>query len=346
MFYTGQQKAGFCTISESKRQDAAAIWTYMDQILTDIHIRYPAINTIHFWSDGPSKQYKNKKNFFLLCVVLQRLGFEKATWNFFPTSHGKGAPDGIGATVKRCADSIVLRGQDIIDGKLFFDKVSNSLSGVKLQFVTNEDFQSYDSLLLQTLKSIPGTRNIHQVLAQGNVIHCRFLSCFCGEPQICKCFSPTIHSFGNTTQDPDVHESSTTAKVQNPLEMLMEEMEKEPSKTPKGTTTLIDPCDVQSEDWLVVMYDGKWWLAKALQIDKEHEDVQVEFFHPHGPTLSFKQKQGRRDICFVPFSDVLVRLRKPSSPVHTSSTRGVYRISPAVMDFIEGEYVTRLLPGD
>ncbi|XP_023198385.1 uncharacterized protein LOC111610110 [Xiphophorus maculatus] len=230
--------------------------------------------------------------------------------------------------------------------KLFFDKVSNSLSGVKLQFVTNEDFQSYDSLLLQTLKSIPGTRNIHQVLAQGNVIHCRFLSCFCGEPQICKCFSPTIHSFGNTTQDPDVHESSTTAKVQNPLEMLMEEMEKEPSKTPKGTTTLIDPCDVQSEDWLVVMYDGKWWLAKALQIDKEHEDVQVEFFHPHGPTLSFKQKQGRRDICFVPFSDVLVRLRKPSSPVRTSSTRGVYRISPAVMDFIEGEYVTRLLPGD
>lgn len=28
----------------------------------------------------------------------------------FLTSHGKGAPDGIGATVKRCADPIVLRG--------------------------------------------------------------------------------------------------------------------------------------------------------------------------------------------------------------------------------------------
>lgn len=160
MFYTKHEKAGFCTISESKRQDAAAIWTYMDQILTDIHARFPNINTVHFWSDGPSKQYKNKKNFHLLCAVPRRLGFKNATWNSFPTSHGKGAPDGIGATVKRCADSIVLRGRDIVDGRAFYEMVSSSLSGVQLQYVTNDDFQSYDNLLMQPLKSIPGRRKI------------------------------------------------------------------------------------------------------------------------------------------------------------------------------------------
>ncbi|MED6256347.1 hypothetical protein ATANTOWER_024263 [Ataeniobius toweri] len=99
---------------------------------------------------------------------------------------------------------------------------------------------------MQTLKSISGTRNIHQaqLLAQRNIIHCRLSSCFCREPQICKCFSPATHSLGDITQDPDVHESSTTAEVQSPLEMLMEDMEKEPRRGPEGTTVEMGPSDV------------------------------------------------------------------------------------------------------
>ena len=31
------------------------------------------VETVHFWSDEPSKQYKNKKNFLLICVVPPRL---------------------------------------------------------------------------------------------------------------------------------------------------------------------------------------------------------------------------------------------------------------------------------
>lgn len=51
MFYTKHEKSVFCTISKSKRKDAA-IWTYRDQILKDIHAKCPNVNTIHFWSDG------------------------------------------------------------------------------------------------------------------------------------------------------------------------------------------------------------------------------------------------------------------------------------------------------
>ncbi|KAK2816589.1 hypothetical protein Q7C36_022860 [Tachysurus vachellii] len=61
---------------------------------------------------------------------------------------------------------------------------------------------------------------------------------------------------------------------QSPLAMLMEAMEKEPSREPEGTTTGIGPDDTQSGDWLVVMYEQNWWLAKALTIDPEHQDVQ------------------------------------------------------------------------
>lgn len=57
--------------------------------------------------------------------LFRELGFERGTWNFFPTSHGKG----VGGTVKRTADNLVLRGNDVTDGNTFFAKVSNSLRG-------------------------------------------------------------------------------------------------------------------------------------------------------------------------------------------------------------------------
>ena len=144
--------------------------------------------------------------------------------------------------IKRCADNIVLRGQNIVDGKDFYEKVSNSLSCIKLQLVTSDDFQFYDNLVMQPLKSITGTRKIH----------CRHMSCFFYEPHICLCFGPVTHAW-------------------DCIVILMEAMEKEPSGGPEGTG--IDPGYIQSEDWLVVMYVQYWWLAKALAVDLEHHDV-------------------------------------------------------------------------
>lgn len=342
MFYTKHEKEGFCTISESKRQDAAAIWAYMDQVLTDIHSRFPHIDTIHFWSDGPSKQYKNKKNFFLLTAIPPRLGFKNVTWNFFPTSHGKGAPDGIGATVKRYADRLVLGGQDIVDGMAFYQLLSSRLSGVHLQYVTNDGFLTYDAVLAQPLQSITGTRKVHQVVAQGNMIYCRLVSCFCSEPQICHCFNPVAHQFHGVSQHQDEHGA---VRLQSPLAMLMAEMENEPSRPPEGLTTMMGAKDVEMGDWLAVMYDHNWWLAKALRSDEGHGDVQVEFFHPHGPNSRFQRKQGSQDVCFVPFSDVLVKLNEPSLPVRTSRTRDIFQLSSEVMDFLDEEVFNRLLPG-
>lgn len=205
IYYTKEQKTGFCTVSESKRQDASAIWTHMEPVLTDIRLKFPKVDTIHFWSDGPSKQYKNKNNFSLLCSVPPTLGFKKTTWNFFPTSHGKGAPDGIGGTVKRTADNLILRGNDIVNGNIFHEMVGKSLCSTKLYVITEADMHPYDALLSQPLKPVPATRKLHQVTPtyqNDSEIYCRSLSCFCSEPQMCKCFSPTI--FQLTANTPGV----------------------------------------------------------------------------------------------------------------------------------------------
>ena len=57
---------------------------------------------IMYFSDGASSQYKNRKNFINLCYHQADFGVS-AEWHFSATSHGKGACDGLGGTVKRLA---------------------------------------------------------------------------------------------------------------------------------------------------------------------------------------------------------------------------------------------------
>ena len=57
------------------------------------------LSSIYF-SDGCAGQYKNRYNFINL--LHHEEDFElQAEWNFFATSHGKNACDGIGGTLKR-----------------------------------------------------------------------------------------------------------------------------------------------------------------------------------------------------------------------------------------------------
>ena len=58
------------------------------------------IKKIFNFSDGAASQYKNKFNFINLSKHQEDIGVS-AQWNFFATSHEKGACDGIGGAVKR-----------------------------------------------------------------------------------------------------------------------------------------------------------------------------------------------------------------------------------------------------
>uniref|UniRef100_A0A1A8AUJ8 Uncharacterized protein n=1 Tax=Nothobranchius furzeri TaxID=105023 RepID=A0A1A8AUJ8_NOTFU len=95
-------------------------------------------------------------------------------------------------------------------------------------------------------------------------------------------------------------------------------------------------------DWLAVVCDDHWWLAKTIAVDLEHQDVEVEFLHPHGPTAKVKPKHGRNDVCFCPVKDIIVKPMGKASPVQ-SRTREIYNIVPDVIDFIDREHARRPL---
>lgn len=82
----------------------AGIWAHLKPVLNDIKKQYPNINSVEFFSDGPTSQYRQKFNFYMLAAEIYKLGFTKAEWNFFEAGHGKGVPDAVGGSVKRKAD--------------------------------------------------------------------------------------------------------------------------------------------------------------------------------------------------------------------------------------------------
>lgn len=62
ILYVGQQEpVCFCTISDSRNHDPVAIWEYMKPVLVDLKQDHPGLKTIHFFTDGPVTQYRQKK---------------------------------------------------------------------------------------------------------------------------------------------------------------------------------------------------------------------------------------------------------------------------------------------
>lgn len=156
------------------------------------------------FSDGPATQYKQKGNFFCLSTEPFDLGFEEVSWNYFEASHGKGAPDGIGGSLKRTADRLIRLGTDIASAEELYQVLSNR-SNIKLYLIEPADIdQKANKLseLMRSLRPVPGTMKLHQVLCmtRGKISY-RNVSCLCrsGDRILnCTCFSPQSFEFDAT----------------------------------------------------------------------------------------------------------------------------------------------------
>lgn len=76
--YTGNKTAKpktFCTVSESLHHGPAAIWAHLKPVIEDIKTSEPIIDTIDFFSDGPTTQYRQKGNFYLFSTEIHKMGF-------------------------------------------------------------------------------------------------------------------------------------------------------------------------------------------------------------------------------------------------------------------------------
>ena len=111
----------------------------MYPVLHYLFSKLPFVGTLFIFSDGPSNQYCNKNIFFYISTTLPKIfpHLDKISWNYSECGYGKGAPDGLGGTLKRTADRMVEQGTDIAD--FTFVKILNEhCKGIKIIVVEKE----------------------------------------------------------------------------------------------------------------------------------------------------------------------------------------------------------------
>uniref|UniRef100_A0A1B6J1Y9 Uncharacterized protein n=1 Tax=Homalodisca liturata TaxID=320908 RepID=A0A1B6J1Y9_9HEMI len=175
----------FCTLSDHLDHQAHAIWAHMDPILKHIGDKYPATKVIHFYSDGPSSQYKNRYNIFLMKTKVPTYfkNLKFMTWNYTEAGHGKGPMDGVGGVLKRMADEVVRHGTDITCASDFVNtlKKRTKIYLIEIDSSTVDEMKKeVKATVIPPIKNITLARQI--TWGSTSIMYSRSLSCFSCKP--------------------------------------------------------------------------------------------------------------------------------------------------------------------
>lgn len=157
----------------------AIIWSLVPEITES----FPDVRCLHYFTDSPTSQYRNKSMFYIVSHHQKLFGLS-AHWDFFEAGHGKGPCDGLAGTSKHQAAEAVKQGKcNIQDAADFFAWATKYQKSITYIFYTKEDYKSAAAYLATIkLKFIQGTMKIHGVRSINDdpgFVFCCDTSCNC-----------------------------------------------------------------------------------------------------------------------------------------------------------------------
>ena len=133
-----------------------------------------------FFSDRPSSQFKNR--YIVRFLSEMRESSELSLrWHYFATSHGKGAVDGVGGTVKRCVwSAAATRKISKVDDAVTFAKAATEYCdlSIRVVLVTKEEIRKkYPEFGVDSAAPVPGISKMHCIEPIGRcTVHLRKFS--------------------------------------------------------------------------------------------------------------------------------------------------------------------------
>jgi hypothetical protein len=110
----GTSVQSFAIVTDDLKHDKGAVLVFIERILEETDgLLDETYNELVFYTDGAASQFKNR--FIMKAMQCLAMKISKVIrWEFFATSHGKGAVDGIGGEVKRIVwDNVRSRRVDV-----------------------------------------------------------------------------------------------------------------------------------------------------------------------------------------------------------------------------------------
>ncbi|MEW8542103.1 MAG: hypothetical protein AB2693_01095 [Candidatus Thiodiazotropha sp.] len=319
-------------VSEILSHNSAMVYAIIKELMSQISRRIPDLKYIHFWTDSPLSQYRNKTVFDLVCNFEKLFGLH-ASWHYFEAGHGKGPCDGIGGTTKRNADNAVKQGKAVIqEATDFFAWAKSTDTQIEYYFITPEAFESCKTEVEsrnKKLKPVKGTLQLHAVvgLSDGQVM-VRKTTCICS-----KCFSENGFSLNTTcvwekhrmavgereTQSDSNEHNAHAGEAQDDIESLAENITKEDHVTP------------EIGRFAVVLYENMCYIGNIIDIDDDDDEVHVMFMEISGNLEGRFRWPRNEDKLWIVKSAILKLINEP---VATGKSQTIFQVEEETLAFM------------
>lgn len=155
-------------ISDDLNHTKYSIYIFMQCIFHSLIAKFPNVELIDVFSDGPTSQFKQQYLFSNLHSWEQE---QEVTikWNFFATSHGKGVVDGIGETVKRVVWRHIQSEKSHINTPHEYAMLAKNLCpNIEVKFIPKSDVDMQTAFLdarWDGVMAVPRTHSVHCIQA-------------------------------------------------------------------------------------------------------------------------------------------------------------------------------------
>lgn len=250
----------FCTVSDSLRHDACAVWAHLQPVIGKIKSMVPDVEEISYQSDGPTTQYRNKTNFFLFNHFSDEYELKNASWHFSESGHSKGRGDGVGGGFKESLNRGVCCGRDILCADDIINFMQEKESKINVFKILLEDIEKIDGILRTIkLETVKGTMKIRQVVWQEDKkddLTFRYLTC-------------NVCSLDVTCTHYDMPHSSISFKnFKQPTTSGDTELQTF-KESELASYKQFSICDFRVEDWVVVIFDRIWYPGVIKKVTKK-----------------------------------------------------------------------------
>ena len=324
-------------ISDLINHNATAVHTILRKTIPVIKADYPALTTVHYLSDSPTSQYRNRYIFQFLAYHEEEFSI-KARWNFLESGHGKGPCDGLGGSVKRSADMAVRQAKcNIQDAADFYAwGLQSELAGSKVKYLlyTQED---YDETVARTAKretplSVTGTMKLHAVVPSRQAtksVYTRNVSCYCltcmTDVETTDCAGWELHALSvdsNKTSEENMQVSDEHRRSEDQHKDHYSGNERQ---------TIIP----KENDFVAAIYDKNWYIGRVTDVDET--EVMINFMCRAGKYDDSFKWPTTKDEIWLNHKNIISII---DEPVPHGKTKRLFKIPKEVIDRLEEGFVS------
>ena len=161
--WTAQETVSYAVVSDYLSHDKYAVHHFNALIIQSLKEKMSGkLKVIDMFSDGAAQHFKQRYTFYGTTTYYTDV---RVNWHFFATSHGKGAVDGIGGSIKRAVGNAIKSRRFAVTTAQDYATCARSLmTKITILYVPSQDVLAekpqLDTVWADVL-SIPGTHDIH-----------------------------------------------------------------------------------------------------------------------------------------------------------------------------------------